>query len=250
MLIMEELFCGSSNNYPISEFVPKSRPWNSVSLIGHIDKNLVILPAEIIKQVQQTFWENLCSEYDAENFCVFLEKACIPLSPEFKAFEYVWRRDELNHFLGFKYIYSIFYEMSFEAIDTELKNRPVDFNPLQSMLEDEFKICLLLAYDEISTTKSYASDYNFYASIGPEEFLKWIHLVARDEAYHFHNCMELIGKNYYHRISEIPKLVDQFVAWDLSRNEYKGTFVLDHESYNADFLQSCGDIMKKYFQKK
>ncbi len=244
---MEELFCGSSDSYPFSQFIPKSQPWNSESLIGHIQQNSIKLPTEIILQNQKTFWDNLCSEYDAENFCLFLEENHISLSPEFKAFEFVWRRDEYNHYIGFKRIYSILYGLPFEAIDTELKCRPVDFSPIKVMLGDEFKICLLLAYDEIATTKSYAADYDFYASFGPKELLKWIKLVTRDEAYHFHNCMELIGNRFHHRIAEIPNLVDQFVTWDLARNEYVGTFVLDHENYSADFLQSCASIMKKYF---
>ena len=247
---MEELFCGSSGSYPISQFIPKSRPWSSLNLIGHIGKNAIELQTETIKQFQQTFWDNLCSEYDAENFCLFLEKYDVQLSPEFKAFEFVWRRDEYNHYLGFRHIYSIFYGMSLEAIDSDLKQRPVNFRPILSMLGDEFKICLLLAYDEIATTKSYAADYDFYESFGPEGFLKWIKLVTRDEAYHFNNCMELIGKNFYHRIAEIPNLIDQFVKWDLARNEYIGTFVLDHENYSADFLQSCANIMKRYFPTK
>ena len=245
---MEELFCGSSDNYPISQFVPKSQAWSSANLIGHINKSSIELGAEIIEQFQQTFWDNLCAEYDAENFCLFLKTHGVQLSVEFKTFEFVWRRDEYNHYLGFKHIYSILYEMSSELIDAQLKQRSVNFNPIKLLLEDEFKICLLLAYDEIATTKSYAEDYDFYESFGPREFLKWIKLVTRDEAYHFNNCMELIGTNFYHRIAEIPNLVDQFVEWDLARNEYIGTFVLDHENYSNEFLLSCANIMKRYFQ--
>lgn len=247
---MEKLFCGSSENFPITQYVPKSRPWSSNKLIGHIEKTSIKLPRETIIQTQKTFWDNLCSEYDAENFCLFLETSRLHLSREFKAFEFVWRRDEYNHYLGFKHIYSIFYEESFEAIDTNLRNRPFDFSPIKSMLEDEFKICLLLAYDEIATTKSYAADYDFYTSLGPKELLIWIKLVTRDEAYHFHNCMELIKNRFYHRIAEIPNLVDQFVKWDIARNEYIGTFVLDHDNYSVDFLQSCAKIMKTYFPAK
>src|SRR5437868_11375992 len=127
---MEELFCGSSESYPISQFVPKSRPWISDNLIGHIGKRNIKLPAETIKQVQQTFWDNLCSEYDAENFCLFLERHSVDLSPEFKAFEFVWRRDEYNHTLGFKHIYSILYDIPFKAIDVQLKQRSIDFSPI------------------------------------------------------------------------------------------------------------------------
>lgn len=246
---MEELFCGSSDSYPISEFIPKSQPWSSDSLIGHINKSTIKPTEDYILRFKNAFWDNLCSEYDAENFCLFLEKEKISLSPEFKAFEFVWRRDEYNHYLGFRHIYSTLYGGSLQTIDSKLVQRPVDFTPIMPMLGDEFKICLMLAYDEIATTKSYAADYDFYESFGPKELLKWIKLVTRDEAYHFNNCMELIGKNHYERVSEIPRLVDQFIEWDLARNEYLGTFVLDHFNYSPDFLQSCAKIMKKYFDR-
>ncbi len=244
---MDELFCGSSHIYPLSTFTPKSIPWSSSQLIGALDKGNVSLSDEVLSDQKSTFWDNLCSEYDAENFCLFLEKNKIKLSSDFKAFEFVWRRDEFNHHIGFRHIYSILYDTQVSSIDEQLKQRSVNFTPIEVMLEDEFKICLVLAYDEIATTKSYALDYDFYKSFGHDGFLKWIKLVTRDEAYHFNNCMELIGKNFYHRINEIPQLVDNFISWDLSRNEYKGTFVLDHENYDELFLRSCGDIMKQYF---
>ncbi|HLA58245.1 MAG TPA: hypothetical protein VK622_05775 [Puia sp.] len=244
---MDEFFCGSSDGYPITQFTPKSHPWSSDKLIGHININNITLSTETISQFQNVFWDYLCSEYDADNFCLFLDTYNGYLSSDFKAFEYVWRRDEYNHYLGFRHIYSTFYRLPYHEIDAKLKQRHVDFNPILPMLSDEFKICLMLAYDEIATTKSYAADYSFYESFGPKELLKWIKLVTRDEAYHFNNCMELIRKNHFHRIAEIPDLVDQFVNWDLDRNEYVGTFILDHNNYGIDFLQSCANIMKRYF---
>lgn len=206
-----------------------------------------MLSKAVIEDSQDTLWNNMISEFDAENFCIYLETENLNLSPEFKAFEFVWRRDEYNHYIGFQHIYSTLYDKPKEEIINSLSNRTVNFQPIREMLEDEFKICLLLAYDEIATTKSYVSDYDFYASFGHSSFLKWIKLVARDEAYHFNNCMELIGKNYYHRTKEINELVNKFIKWDLDKNEYQGTFVLDHASYSEDFLTSCGNIMKKYF---
>lgn len=245
---MDELFCGSTDSYPLSTFTPKSIPWSSLALIGELGRQDIVLSDHIIAEHKSTFWDNLCSEYDAENFCLFLQIGSFILSSEFKAFEFVWRRDEFNHHLGFRHIYSILYDVPVKDIAKKLEQRQVDFAPIQNLLEDEFKICLLLAYDEIATTKSYALDYEFYKSFGNDNFHSWIKLVTRDEAYHFNNCMEIIGKNFYNRIGEIPALVDDFIRWDLSRNEYKGTFVLDHDNYSEDFLKSSGQIIKQYFK--
>jgi hypothetical protein len=244
---MEELFCGSTNGYPLVAFTPKSKVWDSEKLIGHLDRSKIRLTPAIIHQNKETFWDNLASEYDAENFCRFLQDEGFLMSLEFKAFEFVWRRDEYNHYLGFRHIYSTLYEIDKNTLTKDLKAKPINFSPIKTLLEDEFKVCLLLAYDELATTKSYAGDYAFYASFGHPNFLQWIKWVTRDEAYHFNNCMEIIGKNHYHRIGEISLLVDQFIEWDLARNEYQGTFVLDHANYDEDFLLSCGRIMKRYF---
>lgn len=64
--------------------------------------------------------------------------------------------------------------------------------------------------------------------------------------------MELIGKNFKNRISEIPKLVDHFIDWDLNGGAYRGTFVLDHDGpyFTKEVLTVCGDTMKNYFFRK
>ena len=248
---IQELFCGSRDIYPNnSDFKPRSQPWDSDSLVGQLTRNDVTLPESDIMNFKPNLWNDLCSEYDAENFCNYLKDKKYKLSNDFKAFEFVWRRDEFNHYLGFRHIYSIFYEKPEQEILSELNSRLIDFEPISNMLEDEFQICLLIAYDEIATTKSYSQDYDFYNLFEHKNFLKWIKKVARDEAYHFNNCMELIGKNHYHRVSEIPNLVDKFIEWDLNGGEYNGTFVLDHEGhyFTEDFLSGCGKIMKNYFR--
>lgn len=246
------LFCGSTDTYPAdTDFQPKSIPWSTHELIGQFRRNDILLDNETIAEVKDGLWNDLCSEYDADNFCNYLKESGIRLSADFKSFEYVWRRDELNHYLGFRHIYSLLYDTPENDIIREVESRPVNFDPIRPMLEDEFKICLLIAYDEIATTKNYSSEYEFYDSFGPRNFLRWIKNVTRDEAYHFNNCMELIGKNFKNRIGEIPELVDKFIDWDLNGGEYKGTFVLDHDGpyFTSEVLNSCGTIMKNYFSR-
>jgi hypothetical protein len=244
----DDLFCGSNDSYPTTEFIPKSRPWSSELLIGQLTKKEVKLPEDFIDQNKSIFWDNLCSEYDAENFCNFLKREDISLTEDFKAFEYIWRRDEYNHYLGFRHIYSILYGIEADKIVSDIGKRVINFEPIKDLLRDEFKVCLLLAYDEIATAKSYAQDFDLYELFGHPHFDKWIRLVTRDEAYHFNNCMEVIGKNFYHRKAEIPDLVNLFLEWDCSRNEYQGTFVLDHGNYSQEFLSKCGRIIKEYFK--
>lgn len=250
MKINEEKFCGDANILPKTiAFQPKSKPWDSASLIGHLKRSDILQNDTNIEDLRKLFWKDLCSEYDAENFCKYLENSHINLSDDFKSFEFVWRRDEFNHYLGFRHIYSICFGVSKEEISNKVIKRSVDFEPILGLLEDEFKICLLLAYDEIATTKAYSTDFDKYKTLGHKNFLTWIKRVTRDESYHFHNCMQLIGKNHRNRISELPRLVDKFIEWDLGENAYKGTFVLDHDSeyFSKSFLIDCGNVIKNYF---
>lgn len=246
------LFCGSTDTYPTNtQFQPKSIPWSTDELIGRFRRNDILLDDETIAEIRDGLWNDLSSEYDAENFCNYLKASGIKLSDDFKAFEYVWRRDEFNHYEGFRRIYSLLYDRPEKDIIEEMESRPVNFDPIRPMLEDEFKVCLLIAYDEIATTKNYSSEYELYHSFGPANFLRWIKNVTRDEAYHFNNSMELIGKNFKDRIVEIPNLVDNFIDWDLNGGEYHGTFVLDHDGpyFTSEVLNTCGTIIKDYFSR-
>ena len=233
-------------------FVPKSIPWLSSDLLGHLKRNNISLTLQQIKGFETILWNDLKSEYDADNFCNYLKTSALRPSSEFRLFEQIWRRDELNHYHGFRAIYSMLYDESEHEITKRLLSEPADFEPLMEFLGDEFHICLILAYDEIVTTISYAKDHSFYRSFGHPNFLKWIRLVTRDESYHFTNLMEVISRVHPERIPEIPRLIDRIVEADLSQDEYIGTFVLDHtgETFTPEFLKSCADVVRNYFKKR
>ncbi len=223
----------------------KSVKWDSNELIGKLTKQDIILNNLEVEACRELLWNDLCSEYDAENLCLYLKKCGVIFSNDFERFEKIWRRDEFNHYVGFRHIYSILYDEPINEIDKKISAREVSFEPISSLLEDEFKICLLLAYDEIATTKSYSQDYSLYESFGPQQLLTWIKWVARDEAYHFHNCLNIIREVHAPRLPEVSALIDQFISWDLKGDGYKGTFVLDHEGeyFTEDFLKKCKTLI-------
>lgn len=233
-------------------FVPRSIEWSSSSILDQLDPKSFGLTPERQKELRDLFWNDLCSEYDAENFCRYYESSGLKYSQEFQAFERAWRRDEWNHYIGFRDIYSALYDVPQEEIHREQEKRPVDFGPIQPFLEDEFTMTLLLAYDEIATTKAYAMDYDLYGSFPNPNLLDWIKLVTRDEAFHFGNCIDVIRLRHQDRIPEAPEKVRKFVEWDLAGNEYQGTFVLDHHGYyfTPDFLQGCADTILHQLNKE
>ena len=80
------------------------------------------------------------------------------------------------------------------------------------------------------------------------QFFKWIQLVTRDEAFHFHNCLEIVKLRYPDRIREVPKVIERLMEWDLHGGTYQGTFVLDHEGkyFTEDFLLGCAGRINAY----
>ena len=56
---MKDLFCGNADGYPAADFKPKSIPWNSGQLIGHLDENNFKLSEVVIELNKATFWKAL-----------------------------------------------------------------------------------------------------------------------------------------------------------------------------------------------
>lgn len=231
----------------VRAFKPKSFQWDSMQMLQGITRDDLTINETEILELEELFWNDICSEYDADNFCQFLKKSGIRLSSEFKIFEAIWQRDEWNHYLGFRQIYSLLYQKSCEEIDELVAAREVDFSPILEFLEDEFMICLVLAYDEIATTRSYRMDFELYKSFGPQPLADWIKCVARDEAVHFSNILNIIRLCHSEHIPKVPKFVKKLVDYDLANHDYKGTFVLDHKGYyfTPDFLYKCSQTIAR-----
>ena len=190
----------------------------------------------------------MLTEYDAKNLAGYLTTREIEFSPGFLSFKRAWSRDEWNHYLGFRQIYSMLYDEPEDKIAERLEMESGNFEPIAKFLDDEFKVCLVLAYDEIATFKSYLAEFPFYTALEMRVF-HWFQRVTRDELNHFLNCMEIIRCNHSARISEIASTIDLFIEWDIARHPYVRTFVLDHYWYSRGFLEHCGELINGYFSK-
>lgn len=242
-------YCGQNINVPQTNFIPKSQDWNSMDFLDGLKRKDILCSDSFLIEKRDFFFHATFTEFDAENLCRHLDTLGYDFSPEFKTFEKSWRKDEWNHYIGFRYIYSIMFDQEIANVAKLIESRPSDFSRLENYFKDEFFITLLIAFDEILTTKSYASEFDLYSSFGHSAFLNWIKEVTRDEAYHFHNAMEVIRIRHFNRIDEIPDLLESFVKWDLQKNEYTGTFVLDHDFYSPEFLKHGASIIKNYFSR-
>lgn len=207
---------------------PHQSKWNAIKLLGGINPAHIKLKRNQIDSMEEAFWNFLSSEYDARHFYARLMEQPNNFSDDFHVFANKWSQDEANHTEGFLMIYRIFYPSRQEDINCRMKQRKVDFSRLNEFFYDEFKLCLLLAYDELATTHAYHRDYPFYKSLGPRELFQFIQLVTSDEASHFNNLIRLIKKKHAHRFPEVLPVMEHIFDLDLNGGEYLGTFVLDH----------------------
>jgi len=221
----------------------KSRPWNALDLLRPLTPaDFDRLSAAERAEEEPMFWESVCSEYDAENMCLELERrrdAGEVYSPEFWSFEAVWRRDEMNHYVGFRRLHSLIYGISESDIAAQMEQRAADFSAFGEFLTDEFKLCLMLAYDELATTRSYAEDVPFFKSLGHPALATWIERVRGDEALHYLNALRVAQARFPERLDEGPEIIARILDLDLTPGEYRATFILDHKgpSYTPEILR-------------
>jgi hypothetical protein len=231
-------------------YIKSPLSWDSLAILSDVNRKSIELNAAFLEALEPSLWIELVTEYDADHFCEYLKlrQATVKLflSDMFSEFEKIWRRDELNHTRGFARVYSVLYSVSEEELFDRLSNRRSNFSAIEPLLVDEFAICVVLAYDEIATTKSYQYDMvHRYPKFRNQALIDWIRLVARDEAWHFENALNIIKTNHLHRIPEVPSILDQLMDFDVSGKEYQATFVLDHSAnnYDSEFLDSCRTLI-------
>jgi hypothetical protein len=235
-----------------SNFSPKFKHWLYQDILTGLTKKGLHITNNL-HELKRIIWHDLCAEYDSQNLYQYLQKSGLKFTDDFQLFLKYWQSDEWNHFQGFYHIYSLLSDQSSAEIEHQLNNRKVDFSPISKFLEDEFKICLLFAYDEIATTKSYSMDFDLYKSLGSPQLYQFLKLVTRDEAYHFGNILQVISRNHGHRIPEIKTHLQKLIDWDINEGFYQGTFVLSHEDKNyftQAFLQSCAENIGDFMTKK
>ena len=211
---------------------PRSKPWQSLDLIGGLTRADISLSDEELQKHTTLLEFDMNTEFDSENFCVHLDERAkngMSFTPEFGAFERTWRRDELNHYFGYRRLLAMCGPDDEDTLHKRVTSRPVDFEPVKEFLRDEFAICLVLAYDEITTANSCRIDFPMFGSFGNPVFAEWIRRVARDEAYHFLNIVDVVKRRHAHRVPEAREFMERLLNFDGDGHGYGATFVMDHD---------------------
>jgi hypothetical protein len=240
--------------WPISAafpYVPRSTQWDSGSLLGNLVPQDITLSPQQIAENLESLARGMYTEFDSvhlNNYLQGLTAQGVNFSADFKAFYQAWQQDEWNHYLGSRKIYALCTAQSEDTIHQAVSTRQANFAPISQFFVDEFNICVVLAYDEIFTTRLYQQEFEFFKTIGHPNFFKWLREVTRDEFFHFSNAITVLRRQHSSRLPEVPELLHKFISWLLEYHPYQGTFVFDHpkDFRTLETLKFCQNMVLKY----
>ena len=233
---------------PDASWQPKQREWNWADLFGAVEHSELTLPPSEREQHRDMLWRDMCTEFDARYLEAYLAQKDITLSSEFNAFCNAWRHDENQHYSALRRIYSLLFGDSEDAINHQMKEREVAFEPISHLLRDEFDALFLLTFDEFTSAHAYLSDVPVYESFGPSGFAQWARYASRDEALHARNAVTIIKRRHPHRVAEVPAVLDRIL--DHIRSDvfqYKATFVLN-DQYDDEEVVAASTSIRECFK--
>lgn len=231
-------------------YAPRYHEWSSEEILKDSVLHETSEAHKLRAARRSYFFHDMTSEYDSVHLQKYMVENKINLSDEFWNMCKFWLRDENNHYIGLRRINNLLYGESIESIDERVMSRIPNFEPIKHLIDDEFKILVSIAFDEITSARAYAYDRKNYEKLGGSAFLKWVKYAGRDEACHAHNALSLLSHNYGSRLSEIHEHVDRICQYDLTGEvSYHGTFLFDHDTddFSSDLLRESGNTLCSYF---
>lgn len=225
-------------------YQPWRNAWNAAVQLQPIARHQVPLSTQQREYFSDFFWHDLCAEWDSHNLYheIHRRHARQAFSPEFMRFHEAWYLDEQNHATGFMRLLNWISGEAAPDLVQRLKSRPTDFRFLEEFFDDEFKLCVLFAYDEYATLQTFRKD-TFYKDFGSPCFEEWIRRVRTDEAIHFGNVVRLLHYRYAERLQEAPQVIAQIVQIEQNLDAYHGTFLFDHDG--SHFLLTEEELVGK-----
>ena len=184
----------------------------------------------------QSITQNFChllsrdvySEGDSQILYDYLLSRRGEMSNEFLKMLDRWLEDELKHYEALRRTYHCVAGVSFKQMNNLFEQRVHNFEPIKTLLKDEFTILVTLMFDEIGSVYSYRRDLNEYYSYFGLEIRQIGHHLVKDEGVHFSNAAELILLNHSQRLGEVKLLLQNIVKLENSLGKYHKAFFLDH----------------------
>lgn len=202
-------------------------------------------------------FQDLVAEYDARLLEAELLGSGRDFSAPFQEFLSAWAADEEKHTDALDRLYRGAFGLDRESLTSRLRARRGDFAPLASFLDDEFKLGVMLAYDEAMSTHGYGADIPFYESLGRSSaqsgaFAQVLRELKNDEATHYKNAVELLALGHRGRGGEVARVMEEIVAHDAAQEEYRATFLLDHatDQFDASMMARVGRAVTRTLERR
>ncbi len=192
-------------------------------------------PDTKLSDIERTEWkevlfDSIITEYDARRLYWHLKTKYPIYFPSLVGVLNPWLRDEIDHAYGFALIYSSFTGIPLDQVTLEAEIRNHDFSVISPIINDTFKLLIMLAYDEIITTHVYHRSIEKYDKLESPQLSNWIRKTKKDEIDHFFSFIEKAKELFPERINETASILEEIFAIDFEKPIYSGTFVLDHNT--------------------
>lgn len=206
---------------------------------------------EAVDALRASILHSLCSEYDARHLSAFLRGTGLRLGDAFWAMERAWAVDEDKHYRALRWLYARLFSVEESSLDAQLADRQPDFSALAPLLPDEFSLCVVLAFDELASARSYARDRSRpgLGSVGA----RLLNHIAQDEFLHCRNALDILRCCHRQRLPDVPDVLARVIAHDASPQfRYRATFLLDQilgpgvHDIDIKFLNTCAGRIVKY----
>lgn len=233
-------------------YVPKRRSWSIDALLDGMSAAELDNTPEEVEAARPQLWIDLAAEWDARLLEAHIRDMGRGFSRAFGAFLDAWAADEARHTEGLLRLYCLVTGEAEGAVRQRLGARRGDFESVEPLLEDEFEVLVLLAYDEAMSTAGYSEDIPFYRSLGPPAFGELLRELKNDEAVHYRNAVELLVRDHSARADEVPSVMARIVRFDEAQDEYRATFVLDHatDQFDGARMERVGRAVVRTIQRR
>lgn len=182
---------------------------------------------------KEVLYDSIITEYDARRLYWHLKTNHSHYFSSLEETLNPWLRDEIDHAYGFARIYSSYTGIPLDQVVLEAEIRNPDFSIIDPLINDAFKLLVMLAYDEIITTHVYHRSIAKYDKFDSQQLSNWIRKTKKDETTHFFSFVQKAKELFPERTDETLSILEEIFDLDFEKQNYSGTFVLDHNT--SDF---------------